>query len=815
MSTKPANQKRRNNDKRKEKSRVAARCRRNKEVQIFSELTAALPARKEDVEQLDKASIMRLAISYLKVRDVVALLPESTAKTAEPQPPSLDEVCSTLSQQSLEEVCSSLSHLRALDGFGIVLSRQGDVVYCSENIAEHLGVSQMEIMGQSVFEFSHPCEHDEIRDALRGGAGRRQLLLRFKCTLTGKGRNVYLKSASYKVIKLSGHLLVPTNDTSGGALVAAGCPIPQGAGGAGGAGAVSKHNTDMTFTSADDGLCSALGYSPEELVGRSLYEYHHAGDSAALAQQFKALFSKGQCETGQYRFLAKSGGYAWVQTQATLVTDKQQKPVAVVCVNHLISGIECRDEVFAAHQLQHADLKPPLDEEPALEVPTAAPEEERPIPVTESIFAPRNKEMNEGFLMFSQDEGRTMFKEEPEDLTHLAPTAGDACIPLENNVFEMLDEFILSDNYCSGFLGDAGSPGDSLGDSLAGDPFLISSPETQETDSSCEQSFLLTELSLDAFDARSDELDGGKSPFIPMADELPLLEPAVMWGALPEGVSLAKPAPSEPAPAPALRSLLAAPPTGPPPHDLITNIYSDQGLIPSRAVSSWDTGVKRVIKQEEAPAAKRARRSPSPPRAPQPAPQPAAPRSSVLMNLLDIPRPAQPIPSRVTLQPTANVGPIGPQQLLMQTRKLSPHAATPTVTQVPKIQVSPTTANTIRPITNPMSPLSLSIDTSMYGVYGRNCSPAISPAQKERLLSPYSTPPSMSPAEKYTIYSPSGTPTQVLQSNCDPYLTNKSVSPSIGLQRDTQQEMLMDPSMAADFWSDADMILTAFDDVRL
>lgn len=63
--------------------------------------------------------------------------------------------------------------------------------------------------------------------------------------------------------------------------------------------------------------------------------------------------------------------------------------------------------MFAAHQLQHADLKPPLDEEPALEVPTAAPDEERPIPVTESIFAPRNKEMNEGFLMFSQDEGRT------------------------------------------------------------------------------------------------------------------------------------------------------------------------------------------------------------------------------------------------------------------------------------------------------------------------------------------------------------------------------------------------------------------------
>ncbi|KOB66850.1 putative hypoxia-inducible factor 1 alpha [Operophtera brumata] len=49
------------------------------------------------------------------------------------------------------------------------------------------------------------------------------------------------------------------------------------------------------------------------------------------------VFSKGQCETGQYRFLAKTGGYAWVQTQATIITDKQQKAVSVVCVNYVIS----------------------------------------------------------------------------------------------------------------------------------------------------------------------------------------------------------------------------------------------------------------------------------------------------------------------------------------------------------------------------------------------------------------------------------------------------------------------------------------------
>lgn len=45
----------------------------------------------------------------------------------------------------------------------------------------------------------------------------------------------------------------------------------------------------------------------------------------------------------------------------------------------------------------------------------------------------------------------TVLKDEPEDLTHLAPTPGDVCVPLEDTPFlsDMLDEFILgTENYC-------------------------------------------------------------------------------------------------------------------------------------------------------------------------------------------------------------------------------------------------------------------------------------------------------------------------------------------------------------------------------
>lgn len=54
-----------------------------------------------------------------------------------------------------------------------------------------------------------------------------------------------------------------------------------------------------------------------------------------------------------------------------------------------------------------------------------------------------------------------MLKDEPDDLTHLAPTAGDVCVPLEDTPFlsDMLDEFIFgNDHYGCPLL----SPGDTL-----------------------------------------------------------------------------------------------------------------------------------------------------------------------------------------------------------------------------------------------------------------------------------------------------------------------------------------------------------------
>ena len=61
----------RNSEKRKEKSRNAARCRRGKETEIFYELAHTLPLAHNLCAQLDKAGIMRLILSFLKIGKVL------------------------------------------------------------------------------------------------------------------------------------------------------------------------------------------------------------------------------------------------------------------------------------------------------------------------------------------------------------------------------------------------------------------------------------------------------------------------------------------------------------------------------------------------------------------------------------------------------------------------------------------------------------------------------------------------------------------------------------------------------------------------
>ncbi|XP_031634173.1 protein similar isoform X2 [Contarinia nasturtii] len=361
-------EKRRNNEKRKEKSRDAARCRRSRETEIFTELGETLPVRKDELENLDKSSVMRLAIATLKIEDMLQLFKfEDAAKQK-------------VEDQLLNNIDENVV-MKALDGFLIMLSTDGDVIYVSENIHEYIGIHQIEILGNPIWDYTHQCDHNELRDILKAHAedhkknsesSYRNVSIRIKCTLTSRGRSVNIKSATYKVINIEGHIVLDKAKNHHQFIgIARLIPHPSNI-------EVpldsktflSKHSLNMKFSYVDDKMLPILGYKPSDLLDKSLYEYHHSVDSEALMVAFKNVINKGQTETQRYRFLGRNGGYCWCVTQATLVYDKQ-KPQSVVCVNYVISDLINENEVYSLRQLEAFNALSPSEK---LELQTKAAE---------------------------------------------------------------------------------------------------------------------------------------------------------------------------------------------------------------------------------------------------------------------------------------------------------------------------------------------------------------------------------------------------------------------------------------------------------
>ncbi|XP_058530556.1 hypoxia-inducible factor 3-alpha isoform X1 [Ochotona princeps] len=416
---------------RKEKSRDAARSRRSQETEVLYQLAHTLPFARGVSAHLDKASIMRLTISYLRMHRLCA--------------------AGEWSQPGVEGEPLDACYLKALEGFVMVLTAEGDMAYLSENVTKHLGLSQLELIGHSIFDYVHPCDQEELQDALtpRQSLSRkkpevpteRSFSLRMKSTLTSRGRTLNLKAATWKVLHCSGHMRAyrpPAQTSPTGSprsepplqclvLICEAIPHPGSLEPPLARGSfLSRHSLDMKFTYCDERIAEVAGYSPDDLIGCSAYEYIHALDSDAVSKSIHtrtcvpclhgchwswlptcqepchphsatapcspiptkepspphppparplappqsplsgpdpcllpSVLSKGQAVTGQYRFLARSGGYLWTQTQATVVSGgRGPQSESIVCVHFLISRVEETGVVLSLEQTERNSRRP-------------------------------------------------------------------------------------------------------------------------------------------------------------------------------------------------------------------------------------------------------------------------------------------------------------------------------------------------------------------------------------------------------------------------------------------------------------------------
>ncbi|XP_016326534.1 single-minded homolog 2-like [Sinocyclocheilus anshuiensis] len=345
----------------KEKSKNAAKTRREKENGEFYELAKLLPLPSAITSQLDKASIIRLTSSYLKMRAVFPDgLGEAWGQAARVSP--LDLMAKDLGSHLLQ----------TLDGFVFVVASDGKIMYISETASVHLGLSQVELTGNSIFEYIHPSDHDEMSAVLSAHQPlhphflqelelERSFFLRMKCVLAK--RNAGLTSGGYKVIHCSGYLKIRqfVMDVSlyescyqivG--LLAVGQSLPPS-----GFTEIKLHSNMFMFRASldlkliflDSSVAELTGHEPQDLIEKTLYHHVHGCDVFHLRYAHHLLLVKGQVTTKYYRFLSKHGGWVWVQSYATIVHNiRSSRPHCIVSVNYVLTDVEYKEMQFSQDQ---------------------------------------------------------------------------------------------------------------------------------------------------------------------------------------------------------------------------------------------------------------------------------------------------------------------------------------------------------------------------------------------------------------------------------------------------------------------------------
>ncbi|XP_049641350.1 LOW QUALITY PROTEIN: single-minded homolog 2 [Suncus etruscus] len=349
----------------KEKSKNAAKTRREKENGEFYELAKLLPLPSAITSQLDKASIIRLTTSYLKMR---AVFPEG-----------LGDAWGQPSRSGpLDSVAKELgSHLlQTLDGFVFVVASDGKIMYISETASVHLGLSQVELTGNSIYEYIHPSDHDEMtavlavhqplhHHLLQEYEMERSFFLRMKCVLAK--RNAGLTCSGYKVIHCSGYLKIrqyvldmPLYDSCYQivGLVAVGQSLPPSA-----ITEIKLHSNMFMFRASldlkliflDSRVTELTGYEPQDLIEKTLYHHVHGCDVFHLRYAHHLLLVKGQVTQIYYRLLSKLGGWVWVQSYATVVhNSRSSRPHCIVSVNYVLTDVEYKELRLSLDQVATA-----------------------------------------------------------------------------------------------------------------------------------------------------------------------------------------------------------------------------------------------------------------------------------------------------------------------------------------------------------------------------------------------------------------------------------------------------------------------------
>ncbi|VDD86480.1 unnamed protein product, partial [Enterobius vermicularis] len=342
-------------DRRRETSRHAARDRRGKEADIFTDLKEVVPIVEEaTVTHVDRIALLRVASTLCRLRKNAAAF----LKTS---------LCEESGQ-----LFSETTLLESLDGFLAILDSDGVILYVSESISIYLGLTQTDLTGRSLKEFVHPSDYEEFTKCCNDGNEEGVTMsLRMKSVISPRGRNLNLKSALFKPVvcrtrsipgeggrvRLLQGSAQPAGQGSSAAAAAKSAEIPNGT-------YMTRHTCDMKFSYVSDSFNHILRQESRSLVGASFYSLVHPADIVAVASSIREMLSKGHARTPYYRLIGANDIVIWVQTEATTVnhTSKGHKGQYIICVHDLLGSQSERESFAPGREGFFVQVKKELDD---------------------------------------------------------------------------------------------------------------------------------------------------------------------------------------------------------------------------------------------------------------------------------------------------------------------------------------------------------------------------------------------------------------------------------------------------------------------
>ncbi|XP_025836847.1 neuronal PAS domain-containing protein 2 isoform X2 [Agrilus planipennis] len=327
--------------------RTAEKRRRDRLASYIHELARLVPMIAKSARKMDKTSILRLTATHLLIHQTL------TNGNKEKEFPKIDQ--SSLDQLVYEQ----------LNGFLLVVTSRGSIVFVSSGVEQLLGHMQTDLMGQSLYNLTLSEDHDVLR-------------LNLTCESTAsiewrKHFNIRLKRAgtrteppSYETVNFRG-LLKPKNNGSSPTNYSTSKDLAQAGTShnnlliffvrvyrpefymdrlveASKSEYVTRHLLDGKIVSCDQRISLVAGYMSEEVSGLCAFNFMHRQDVRWVMIALRQMYDKGENKgMSCYRLLSKTGEFIYLKTYGYLEIDSSGVVESFICVNSLTDEEEGKE----------------------------------------------------------------------------------------------------------------------------------------------------------------------------------------------------------------------------------------------------------------------------------------------------------------------------------------------------------------------------------------------------------------------------------------------------------------------------------------